>query len=146
MYYLIGIGLALAAFFFARFIGLDRDRAFYPTVMIVIALLYGLFAAIGESTTALILESIGIVAFILLAVLGFKSSLWLVAVALFGHGVYDFFHPHLFVNPGVPIWWPEFCMAYDVTAAAGLAWLLMRPARADAQAARKAVSAPGFCG
>lgn len=124
MLYLIGIILALAAFLFARFVGLDRDRAFYPTVMIVIALLYALFAAIGGSGTALAIESIGIVTFILLAVIGFKSSLWLVVVALFGHGVYDFFHGHLFVNPGVPAWWPAFCMAYDVTAAAGLAWLL----------------------
>jgi hypothetical protein len=124
MLYLIGISLALAAFLFARFVGLDRDRAFYPTVMIVIALLYALFAAIGGSATALALESIAIVGFVLLAVIGFKSSLWLVVLALFGHGVYDFFHGHLFVNPGVPAWWPAFCMAYDVTAAAGLAWLL----------------------
>ncbi len=127
MEYLIGIGLAVAALFFARFVGLDRDRAFYPTVMIVIALLYGLFAAIGGSRTALALESIGIVGFVLLAVLGFKSSLWLVVVALFGHGVYDFFHGHLFVNPGVPAWWPAFCSAYDITAAAGLAGLLLQP-------------------
>lgn len=126
MEYLIGIGLALGAFFFARIVGLDRDRAFYPTVMIVIALLYGLFAALGGSGTALALESFGIVGFVLLAVLGFKSNLWLVAAALLAHGVYDFFHGHLFVNPGVPAWWPAFCMAYDVTAAAGLAWLLAR--------------------
>ncbi len=130
MEYLIGIGLAVAAFFFARFVGLDRDRAFYPTVMIVIARLYGLFAAIGGSGKALALESIGIVGFVLLAVLGFKSSLWLVVVALFGHGVYDFFHGHLFVNPGVPTWWPAFCSAYDITAAAGLAGLLLRPGTA----------------
>lgn len=124
MLYLIGISLALAAFLFARFVGLDRDRAFYPTVMIVIALLYALFAAISGSGAVVARESIAIVGFILLAVIGFKSSLWLVVVALFGHGVYDFFHGHLFANPGVPAWWPAFCMAYDVTAAAGLAWLL----------------------
>lgn len=126
MAYLIGISSALAAFFFARFIGLDRDRAFYPTVMIVIALLYALFAAISGSGTVLALESIGITGFILLAVLGFKTSPWFVVVALAGHGIYDLFHGHLFVNPGVPAFWPAFCMAYDVTAAAGLAWLLRR--------------------
>jgi hypothetical protein len=131
MLYLIGISLALAAFLFARFVGLDRDRAFYPTVMIVIALLYALFAAISGSGTVLARESIAIVGFILLAVIGFKSSLWLVVAALFGHGVYDFFHGHLFENPGVPAWWPAFCMAYDVTAAAGLAWLLVRPPAAS---------------
>jgi hypothetical protein len=29
-------------------------------------------------------------------------------------------------NPGVPLWWPSFCMAYDVTAAGILAWLLLK--------------------
>jgi len=32
----------------------------------------------------------------------------------------------LLSNPGVPGWWPAFCLAYDVTAAAYLAWLLKR--------------------
>ncbi|HUG11745.1 MAG TPA: hypothetical protein VMM36_12060 [Opitutaceae bacterium] len=121
---LIGVGLALAVSVFARIVGLDRDRAFYPTVMIVIAMLYGLFAAIGGLPAGLTLEWIAMGVFILVATLGFKFNLWLVAAALFAHGVFDFFHPHLISNPGVPVWWPGFCMAYDVTAAAFLAWLL----------------------
>jgi hypothetical protein len=122
---LIGLGLALAIALFARVVGLDRDRAFYPTVMIVIALLYGLFAAIGGSSAALAAESVGIVGFIALAVLGFRTSMWWVVAALAGHGVYDFFHPHMISNPGVPVWWPAFCSAYDIAAAAILAWLLL---------------------
>lgn len=47
------MSLALAVSLFARFVGLDRDRAFYPTVMIVIAAIYGLFGAMGGDTTAL---------------------------------------------------------------------------------------------
>ena len=125
MAYYIGIFLALAAFLFARFTGLDRDRAFYPTVMIVIALIYGLFAVLGGDVTALLgWESVGIVGFILMAVLGFKFNLWLVVAALAGHGVFDLFHGHVIANAGVPVWWPSFCMTYDLTAAAGLAWLL----------------------
>lgn len=126
MEYLIGFGLALAAALFARFTGLDRDRAFYPTVMIVIALTYGLFAAMAGSLSVLALESVAIVGFIVIAVLGFKFSLWIVVAALAGHGIYDFFHPHLLTNPGVPVWWPGFCLTYDVTAAGYLAWLLLR--------------------
>jgi hypothetical protein len=41
-------------------------------------------------------------------------------------GVVDFLHGHLIANPGVPAWWPTFCLAYDVAAAACLAWLLGR--------------------
>ena len=44
MPYVIGAVLALSAGLFAMWVGLDRDRAFYPTVMIVIALYYVLFA------------------------------------------------------------------------------------------------------
>ena len=34
---------------FARFVGFDRDRAFYPTVLMVIASYYVLFAAMSDS-------------------------------------------------------------------------------------------------
>lgn len=139
MAYCIGIFLALAAFLFARFTGLDRDRAFYPTVMIVIALIYGLFAVLGGDMTTLGWESIGIVGFILTAVLGFKFNLWLVVAALAGHGVFDLFHGHVIANAGVPVWWPSFCMTYDVTAAVGLAWLL-RKSKVAAKAGAKSPS------
>jgi hypothetical protein len=124
MEYLIGLGLALAVGLFARFVGLDRDRAFYPTLMIVIAMLYGLFAILGKSMTVLGLESVIGAGFILAATLGFKRNLWLVVAALAGHGVFDFFHDHLFANPGVPVWYPGFCGTYDVVAAAWLAWMI----------------------
>ena len=106
-------------------VGLDRDRAFYPTVMIVIALLYALFAAISGSAQVLMAESVGIVAFIAASVIGFKRSLWVVAAALAAHGVYDFLHPFLFENPGVPEFWPHFCSAYDIAAAVFLGWVLL---------------------
>jgi hypothetical protein len=124
MAYLIGIGLALAILLSVRLVGLDRDRGFYPTVMIVIALLYGLFAVMGGSLRALGLESVAMAGFIFVTILGFKRNLWWVVGALFAHGVYDFFHGHLFINPGVPVWWPQFCSAFDVVAAAFLAGLI----------------------
>jgi hypothetical protein len=34
---------------------------------------------------------------------------------------------HLFIqNPGVPVWWPGFCLSFDVLAGGFLAMLLMR--------------------
>ena len=124
MAFAVGVSSALAAGLFATVVGLDRDRAFYPTVMLVIAFLYTLFAVLGGSTNALVLESLVGVAFAALAVSGFKSSLWIVAAALAAHGLYDFVHDWVVANPGVPGFWPAFCGAYDVTAAAYLAWLL----------------------
>src|SRR5262249_37769491 len=121
---LVGVTLALAVGLFATLTGLDRDRAFYATVAIVVASLYSLFAVMGGSTHALVVESLIGAVFLVVATVGFRSSLWLVAIALGGHGAFDFVHGGLVANPGVPPWWPAFCGAYDVTAAAYLAWLL----------------------
>ena len=114
MGYLVGLLLSLSAAGLAVIVGLDRDRAFYPTVMIVIAAYYVLFAVMGGSERALILEiGVGTV-FLLAAIVGFKTSLWFVAIALVGHGVFDAIHPMLFEDPGVPRWWPSFCAVFDV--------------------------------
>ena len=121
---LVGAILAVAVGLFATAVGLDRDRAFYPTVTIVIAFLYALFAVMGASTHVLVLESAVGSVFVAAAVSGFRSSLWIVALALAGHGVFDLVHGSVITNPGMPAWWPGFCSAYDVTAAAYLAWLL----------------------
>jgi len=48
----------------------------------------------------------------------------LVVAALIAHGVFDFVHGRIVSNPGVPAWWPSFCLAYDVGAGVYLAWLL----------------------
>ena len=124
---LIGVILALSVGLFASGVGLDRDRAFYPTVTIVIAGYYVLFAAMGGSRETLIIESLVAIAFTAAAATGFKVSLWLAVAALAAHGGLDLVHAELIANPGVPIWWPPFCMAYDLTAAAYLAWILRKP-------------------
>jgi len=122
--FMVGALPALGVGLLATGSGLDRDRAFYPVVTIVIASYYALFAVMGESSHALILESLVGLAFLAAAVKGFKSSLWLVAAALVGHGIFDLVHGSVISNPGVPRWWPQFCLAYDVTFAAYLAWQL----------------------
>lgn len=122
MSYLIGAALALLVGVFARWSGFGRDRSFYPTVLIVIASYYVLFAAMGRSGRTVIIESIVMTAFAAVAVAGFKRGLWLVAGGLAAHGVMDSFHTSIVNNPGVPWWWPGFCLAFDVAAAAGLAW------------------------
>jgi hypothetical protein len=124
MGYLAGIAVGLFACAFARAVGFDRDRAFYPTVLVVIALYYVLFAVMGGSPRALVVELVAMIAFASVAVAGFKRSLWLVVVALAAHGVFDLIHADIVHNPGVPEWWPAFCMAADVGMAAWLAGAL----------------------
>ena len=126
MEYLIGILVAAAVCVFGMLAGFDRDRVFYPTVLIVTATYYVLFAAMGGYTPALMLESMVAVAFVTLAVAGFRKSLWFVVGALAGHGVFDLFHHLLIQNPGVPPWWPGFCLSFDVLISILLALLLVR--------------------
>jgi hypothetical protein len=121
---LIGIVLALAVGVFGRVVGLDRDRAFYPTVTVVVASYYCLFAVMGASSHALLFEAMVAAAFVAAAAFGFRSSLWIAAMALAAHGIFDVVHDRFISNPGVPPWWPDFCMAFDLVAAGYLAWLI----------------------
>jgi hypothetical protein len=125
MEYAIGVAAATAVGLFASVIGFDKERSFYPVVLIVIATLYLLFAAIAGSTESFVVEAIPALLFVAIAAIGFRQTPWLVVVGLALHGVFDFFHHAVIANPGVPLWWPGWCLAYDVTAAVYLAALLL---------------------
>ena len=58
MPYVIGIVLSAGVAGFARYVGFDRDRAFYPTVMIVIAAYYVLFAVMSGLLQTVVIESL----------------------------------------------------------------------------------------
>jgi hypothetical protein len=129
MEYVIGLALAAAVAWFATVVGLARERSFYATVLIVVGSYYVLFAAMAASRRTLVAEIVVSGIFLLLAVLGFKGNLWLLAVGLIGHGAFDFVH-HLFIdNPGVPRWWPGFCLAFDALFGVLMAWRLLRGPR-----------------
>jgi len=129
MEYLIGVLLGWIVAGGALLVGFDRDRAFYPAVLIVVASYYVLFAVMGASGGILIIEVAAGCAFILLAVLGFKRSPWIIAAGLVGHGVFDFARRGHIENPGMPSWWPGFCMSIDVFLGAWLAVLLWTRSR-----------------
>ena len=129
MHYFAGFAIALAVSLSATFVGLDKDRAFYPTVMAVIASTYVLFATMGGSDWTVVSELFIMAGFLVAVVLGFKRNLWLIVAAMAAHGLLDLFHGHVLSNPGVPTWWPVFCMTYDFSAAAYLALRLRAAAR-----------------
>jgi hypothetical protein len=80
----------------------------------------------GSSTPVLALESLAAAAFLALAVIGFKESLWLTAAALAGTRNLRLLSSPVDSESGVPAWWPGFCMSFDVLAGGLLAVLLMR--------------------
>ena len=126
MEYVVGIIVALATAAAGRLIGFDRDRAFYPTVLIVTASYYVLFAVMGASRQTLVVEAIIGTAFFALAAFGFRRTAWLVVAGLVAHGAFDLVRSPFIHNPGVPRWWPGFCLAFDFALAAMLAVLLRR--------------------
>ncbi|MCC6585668.1 MAG: hypothetical protein IT168_03025 [Bryobacterales bacterium] len=123
MEYLVGLVVAVLVYGFARLTRFDRDRAFYATVLVVVAHYYILFAVMAGSARAIVVESVAAGVFVALAVAGFKRSMWIVAAGLAGHGVFDLVHRLLIANPGVPVYWPGFCLSFDVLAGALVAFL-----------------------
>lgn len=126
MQYLIGVILAAVAVGAAVLIGFDHDRAFYPTLLIGVASYYVLFAVMGASTQILGLEIAIAIGFLVFAVCGFKRNLWLVAAAFVAHGAFDLVHRFLIQSPGVPRWWPGFCLTFDVIIGGQLIVSLMK--------------------
>jgi len=122
--YAVGIILGIAVGIFSTVVGLDRDRALYPAILVVIASYYGLYAVLGGSNTAIVLETLVGLLFVAVAAVGFRVDLWIVAAGTVGHGIFDIFHHLIIENPGLPTWWPMFCMSIDITLGVYMAWLL----------------------
>jgi hypothetical protein len=125
----VGITLALLFCGAAAWLGMDRERVFYPAVVMAVASYYLAFAVVDGRSEVMLSEVAIAAVFIIGAVAGFKVSPWIAVVALAGHGVMDGFHHHLVHNTGVPQAWPGFCMTFDVTAAAFVALLMLARAR-----------------
>jgi len=129
MEYIVGITLALFFCAAAAALGMDRERVFYPAVVMAVASYYLAFAVADGRGGVMLIEVAIAAVFIVSAVAGFKLNPWIAVVALAAHGVMDGFHDHLVHNTGVPQAWPGFCMSFDVTAAAFVAWVMLARAR-----------------
>lgn len=118
---MIGIVLALLACWIARVGGFERDRGFYPTALIAIATYDVLFAVMGGSTSALLIESVLVTMFVAISLLGLRLSPWILVGGFAAHGLADLVHDGFSPEAGIPAWWPGFCCAFDIVMAAVLA-------------------------
>ena len=130
MEYMIGAAVGAAVGALGTVVGFDREKSFYPTVMIIIAAYYVLFAAMGGSGQTLVAETAAASFFLILALVGYKRNLWIVTGAIAGHGVFDLVHHRFIENPSMPTWWPGFCSAADVVIGAWFAVRLMTSSQA----------------
>jgi len=111
---LVGVLTAVAIAALAKSTRFDQDRSFYPTVLVVIASYYLLFAVMGGSGQALVWELVAAVAFSTMAIIGALHLPLLVGVGIVAHGFFDLVHFAMMENAGVPDWWPGFCGSLDV--------------------------------
>ena len=117
--YLVGFALALLVCAFARIVRLDRDGAFYSTVLVVTASYYVLFAVMGGSMFAVAVESVVMTAFVAMAVAGFKVTPWLVIAGIALHGVFDVFHGHHWEIFMVP----ERLVGFEIDGCGDISWV-----------------------
>lgn len=108
----LGAVLAAALMGLAHWLGFDRDRSFFPTVLMVIAGYYVLFAFMAGQ--AILFELLAALVFCAVAVVGYWRDLLWVPVGVLLHGAFDVIHPYAVVNDGVPAWWPAICLGFDV--------------------------------
>jgi hypothetical protein len=120
-----GVAAAVAIIASGRAVGFGRDHSFYPTVLVVIALLYVLFGVEDGAPSVIAAETAVALAFVAVAVVSFqRPSPVLLAVGLALHGLWDIAHPAILPSSdAVPAWWPAFCLGVDLPLAA---WVMVR--------------------
>ena len=114
MEYIAGFLTAVVTVLAGKFLQLDRDRKFYPIILIIIAIIYVLFAIMGKNATVIYAESLFALLFIAIAIIGLKFSGIIIAAGLIGHGMFDLAHDTFVLNTSVPLWWPIYCAVVDI--------------------------------
>ena len=90
---------------------------FFRRTFIFLPLIYIGFSFIGQNNNSFLLEVIYGTPFLLFGiyfVIKKNASLILISVLYFSHSVYDYFNGHLTNNIGVPSFYQEICLLYDL--------------------------------
>ncbi|WP_123039387.1 hypothetical protein [Cohnella candidum] len=119
---LVGLSLGLVTILLAR--KNKREGWLYSAVVILLPLIYVAFALFDGDFNAAVNELLFGAPFIIggLACLIFRvrMSFKIIGILWFAHGLFDVVHDQLFLNPGVPEWYPLFCAAVDIVIGAYL--------------------------
>lgn len=113
-----GIVIAIYVVMSFRKTKLEKRKWVYPLLLGTFPMYYWVFAVYGSDYKALLNELITGALFIAVAYGAYKrnsaNAVRVLSIGYIGHAIYDAAHNSLFVNSGVPLWWPEFCGAVDV--------------------------------
>ena len=112
---LMGIALAVFIIWSGRF--QKNENWLYSASAISLPLLYAGFAVYAGNVTDVRLELLYGLPYIALGVaclfFDIKASGYILAALWALHGVYDMSHEQLFINEGIPDWYPLFCAVLD---------------------------------
>jgi len=121
----LGIFLTTGLLFVSSVVGLHRDRGVYPVTLIAIALFYVVFAFEHGGILEIAFNSVVACLFLLLAIGGYVRSLWIVAIGLILHGLFDVVYSASASSPA-PDWWTPFCLSVDLLLGLFLAVLIWK--------------------
>lgn len=114
---IVGVSAGAAIAFSAHILKFDQDRSFYPTILIVIASCYVLFAMLAQQGARG--EIIVSIVFIALAIAGHIGWYWIVGLGFFLHGFYDLGHALWGGGGHLPERWAGFCFGADLILGGG---------------------------
>ena len=125
---LIGAAVGVFTILLARVI--RGQRWLYAIGLLVLPALYVMFALQAGQRAAGITEMLYGIPFVVAGlVFAFRSIRYsAVAVGVFWmlHGFFDLVHSRLFINPGVPSWYPAWCGSVDIVVGVYLLWFSRR--------------------
>jgi uncharacterized membrane protein HdeD (DUF308 family) len=125
---LVGLLLGIATIVFARKV--HGESWVYSASVISLPLIYVVFALFAGDYPSAVMELLFGAPFIIGGVVCLVFRLPMSAIVIGAlwvvHGVFDLMHYQLFVNPGVPEWYPFFCAAVDIVIGGYLIWLASR--------------------
>jgi len=124
----VGIALGILSIFLIRKV--NGESWLYSAVVISLPLIYVTFALVAADYTAAAMELLAGAPFIIggavCLILRVKMSARIIGILWIVHAVFDLVHDRLFVNPGVPEWYPLFCAGVDVVIGTYLIQLVSR--------------------
>lgn len=122
---LAGTGLGVITVALMAVGGVMRQRGTWATTIVAIASFYVVFAIQSGDTLEIVAHTGFAAGFSTLAIIGARTSSWLLAAALLAHGIFDVVAESMIANAS-PGWWGPFCLGIDVVLALALATMLWR--------------------
>ena len=120
---IVGIVVAIASVFVIAKIYPKKDHAFWRSGLLIAALIYVIFALVGQSWSYLPIEVIGVLIYGAFVWFSKKYALWWLAVGWALHICWDVFLHSSGNTPFVPSWYPGVCLGFDIVIAAYIFWV-----------------------